>query len=170
MMKNILLTIVFIAALFLELASGGELAFWGVRPPLAGAVLFFWFWNMRLPGRLFLAVLGGILMDSISLHPFGTNTAVFMAIAGSTEVLRYFFSNVESLVIRGIGVSVGIFLFLNLAVILGSLVSMINSAPPPSSGTFSSHVFFASLVWASVLPALLIIIEKTIRYYKLTHS
>ncbi len=166
-----MLTTAFVASLFLELAMGGELAVWGVRPPLAGAVLFFWFWGMSQSRRLFLAFLGGIVMDSVSFYPFGTNTAVFMAIAGSTGVLRYFFSNVESLVTRGIGVAVGVFLFLNLALLLGSLTDMIRTgAYAGLSGTLFLHVFYASLVWALVLPAFFIVIEKTVRYAKSIHS
>lgn len=153
MVRHILFTVAFLIALFAELALDGELALWGVRPPFAGAMLFFWFWDMRLYRRLFLAFLGGILMDSISLHPFGTNTAVFMVIAANTGALRYFFSNIESLITRAVGISVNIFLFINLAALMGYLISVANTLSPTLTGAFLAYVFFSSLIWALVLPA-----------------
>lgn len=157
-MKNVIFAAAFLIALFFELAAGGKLALWGVRPPLAASVLFFWFWDTRFYPRLFFAFLGGIILDSISIHPFGTNTAVFMALAGNTGALCYFFSNVESFATRAVGVFINIFLSVNLAVFMGYLVGATGDLRPVLTPALLSHVLFASLIWAAALPSVFLLL------------
>lgn len=152
-MRNLWIVAVVLGAFFLEISFGNNLALWAVRPPLVGAVLFFFFGARQLSFRLLLAVIGGALLDSVSWHPFGTHLVILLASAFFVEILQSFLSNVESLVTRGVGMAIEIFLFLNLIPLVGSVLGAFQGLSPYLTRELWNSVLLISIIWAVLLPS-----------------
>lgn len=156
-MKNIWIIAVVLGAFFLEISLGNNLALWAVRPPLVGAVLFFFFGARQLSFRLFLAVMGGALLDSVSWHPFGTHLVILFASAFFVEILQSFLSNIESPVTRGAGMTIEIFLFLNLIPLVGSVLGAFQGPSSYPTREIWNSVLLISIIWAVLLPLGLVV-------------
>ncbi len=93
---------------------------WNTGLPIFPAVLFFWFWNLDSTKRLWLGLATGIIMDSLSLSPFGTHTVIFVALGLVTGGLHWILSDTRSYLTQGIGVATLLLLFFSL--VFGSTV------------------------------------------------
>lgn len=152
-MRNLWIVAMVLGAFFLEISLGNNLALWAVRPPLVGAVLFFFFGVRQLFFRLFLAVIGGVLLDSVSWYPFGTHLVILLTSAFFVEILQYFLSNVESLVTRGVSMAIEIFLFLNLIPLVGSVFGAFQGLSSYLTREIWSSILLISIIWAVLLPS-----------------
>ncbi len=65
-------------------------------PPLMVAVICYWFWRFDLGERLLLALVAGVIMDTLGFLPAGTYTLLLVALAWMCEPMKSFFSNTES--------------------------------------------------------------------------
>jgi len=68
----------------------------GFVPPLMVAVICYWFWRFDLGERLLLALVAGVIMDTLGFLPAGTYTLLLVALAWMCEPMKSFFSNTES--------------------------------------------------------------------------
>ena len=73
-------------------------------------LLVFFYWHLGLSVRIWLGILIGFVVDSLSLFPFGTYILVFILAAPLVETLRHIFSNTDSLFTKGIAVGFVFFL------------------------------------------------------------
>lgn len=114
-MRFPLFFLTFIFSLSLQWFLGRWFAPWGFPMPLAILTVLVIFWRVSLHFRLWFALAAGIILDSASLLPFGTYSAVLLGAAFAVEILQNIFSNVESRLVEGL--SLGILLFAILGVL-----------------------------------------------------
>ncbi len=79
-------------------------------------VICYWCWRFNLKQRIILAFCAGAILDTIGFLPAGMYTAMFLLLAWLSELLKSFFSNIESRVVACL--SVGILLLSFRAVII----------------------------------------------------
>lgn len=122
----------------------------GIPPPFIPAAVFFWFLRIKLPGRLWFAILIGFLFDSFRVFPFGTYLLVFFLESLLVEPLQVFFSSIRSPLTQGVSFGIMLVLFLGLvpaAAILSAGLSGLTYAGilpyPPVIGTILWTGIFA---------------------------
>ena len=147
-----LTTLSFISAVFLEWMAGPVFSFMGVSFPAVLAVAIFLFWKMKLSTRIFCGIFAGIFMDAVSAYPPGTYLILFFVAAIFTEVLRWFFSETESYVVRGISMATVLFICINLIHPLASVMSVGGVYYPELPFSWVITVFVASIFWAIAAP------------------
>lgn len=151
-MKVGILVLSLVSALVLELVFGWRFAFFGVQPPLFFVVLACWWWNMPVLARYTTALTAGIFFDSISIFPFGVFCAAFGIVAGVAEVLRGFFSNVQSLLTQGLALGIEILIFF-MSVSAGTVVISHVFGYPVSLGSFVTWAAVGVVVmWSVIVP------------------
>lgn len=139
------------AAFWLEILLGWWLAIGQIQPPLTAAVLFFWFWRMKLAERFGWGIAAGIFLDSLYPEPFGAHLLIFFLLALFTEFLQFFFSNIELSLTRLIAMALSIFLFLNLLPFASLIFYSIYGARIWISSDFLK-LLPVFLVWSLLLP------------------
>lgn len=90
MMKFFLMSITIGAALF---AEWNFLKFFASPPPLGVFVTLIWFFSLSFSQRLFLALIVGGILDSMSIFPFGTHILTLCLLAFFFEKSLVFFSD-----------------------------------------------------------------------------
>mgnify|MGYP001614679283 CR=1 FL=1 len=112
-MKILLITLSVIAAAFAQWGfSSWDIG--GIPPPFIPAAVFFWFLRIKLPSRLWFAILIGFLFDSFRIFPFGTYLLVFFLESLLAESLHVFFSSLRSTLTQGAGLGIMLVLFFGL--------------------------------------------------------
>ena len=114
-MRGAIIIFTLLLALIVEWSSNAVLAATNFFLPVAALVFCFWSWQMSMEARLWLGLGVGLVMDAISLIPFGSSMLAFLILALACEFLRMFFSDTESKITRGVSVA------LLMAVFLGSV-------------------------------------------------
>lgn len=143
-MKFLLSVITVIASIFLEWTLG-MFRFEANPPPVVAFTLFIWFWDLSLAGRLWLALIIGLLLDGIGIFPFGTHLFLFSAEAFFVELLRVFFSNVRSFFTRGVGI---FFMFVFYYVVLPIEVVLLNKLNGLDlSFPYHRYFFYGAIFW-----------------------
>ena len=88
-----------LAALFIDWSIVKGTLF-GIPFSFAALAVLFWFWEISLSGRLWISFFFGIFMDTFSLLPFGTYTALFFILSFFVEFLHSFFFSVHTSIAR----------------------------------------------------------------------
>lgn len=156
-MKILLITLSVIVA---ALVHWG-LSFWdigGISPPFIPAVAFFWFWRLRLQGRLWLAILLGFFLDSFRVFPFGTYLLVFFMEALLAEVLRTFFSNPRAPLTQGVVLGIMLALFFGLVPVVAGLFGGFTALPV--NGVSLLPLALGSLLWTAIFASLLALVLR----------
>lgn len=158
-MKILLITLSVIAA---ALVHWG-LSFWdigGISPPFIPAVAFFWFWRLKLQGRLWLAVLLGFFLDSFHVFPFGTYLLVFFMEALLAEVLGIFFSNPRAPRTQGVAFGIMLTLFFGLVPVVAGLLGGFTAFGV--NGVSLLLLALGSLLWTVIFASLLTLVLRVL--------
>lgn len=145
----------FVLAAFLEWTAGPVFSFWGVSFPAVLSAAIFWFWRMELSSRVFLGILAGIFMDTVSAYPPGTYLILFFVAAFLTEVLRRFFSETEFYITKGISMAILLFICINLINPLANIMSGNGIGLGSFPFSWFMTILVASIFWAVAVPLLL---------------
>lgn len=148
-MKTIFIFLSLIIALFLEWSSANFLSIFDVSPPIFAAVIFFWFWRISYSDRMWLAIAGGIILDTFSIYNFGLYIIILFLLSLLVEYMKFLFFSQESRLIQTISIGIFIFLFLNLPRLLEILV---NHASDFTEIESQINIVIASVIWSLVLP------------------
>ena len=98
------------AALFADVLFGGMKIF-NFIPALSICMACVWFWHLEFSSRISSAFIIGFLMDTIHFSSLGTYLLILVMLAILTEWMKSFFSNTESIVVKGMSIMILIFLF-----------------------------------------------------------
>lgn len=137
----------------LELVSA---PFMSVSLPLTAIMLFYEYWEIKLPQRLFYGILIGGVSDVLSPFPFGTITGVFFGIAFLMELFRFVFSNVTSSLTKGIGMGLSLF-FYHLSILpFATILGITQQHMVLWNNTLFQHAIVGGLLWGIVGPFVLL--------------
>lgn len=110
------------AALFADVLLGGTKIF-NVVPLLSACMACIWFWHLGFGLRIASSFVIGFLMDAIHFSPVGTYLLVLVMLAFISELMKFFFSNTESVMVRGMSIAMLLILFRVSIVPVASLLS-----------------------------------------------
>lgn len=113
-MRGILVVLTMFAAFIIEGSFAMVIPGAGIFLPISAFAFCFWGWRMRLETRLWFGLAVGFIMDTLYLVPFGAHMLTFLTLALVGEMLRFFFSNMESNITHSISVVLFMALFLGL--------------------------------------------------------
>jgi len=108
--KIFIVLLTLITAILLEEILGVLRTFW-LPPPLFLAAALFWCWRTTLNTRLFIAALAGLYLDSVSLYPWGSHTALLIFLAVLTEFLQRNLNEIRSTRTQAIALLAELMLF-----------------------------------------------------------
>ena len=97
-------------AFFADLLLGSTKIF-NVMPLLSACMACVWFWHLGFVPRIASAFVIGFLIDAIHFSPAGTYLFVLVMLAFVSEWMKFFFSNTESVMVKGIGIAMLLLLF-----------------------------------------------------------
>ncbi|MDP3770484.1 MAG: rod shape-determining protein MreD [Candidatus Sungbacteria bacterium] len=93
-----------------DLLFGGTTIF-NVIPLFGVCTACVWFWHLGFASRISSAFVIGSVMDAIHFSPVGTYLLVLVMLACVTEWMKSFFSNTESVVVKGMSIVILLILF-----------------------------------------------------------
>ena len=149
-MRFFIFFIILILALFFQWLLGYWISPWGVPPPVAILGVLIAFWHLTLAPRLWFSLAAGIVLDGVTLLPFGTYGIILMGAAVSVEILQNLFSNIESKFVEGLSVSLVLALLSIAFLPLGSMLARAGEASYYFRFAELGDIVLASLFWASL--------------------
>lgn len=151
---------------FAELVSGAFLNINAVRPPLFPSAVIVLFWNMRTESRLWLALLAGFLLDTVSPVPFGTYVAALICAACATQLWRKIFSHTESLFSQGLGAALSLAVFFGAALFFSLFLDNFKLDAPVLGGYGRiAEIALAGLLWSAMLPFLFFFLKYLLQKF-----
>ncbi|MBI3420701.1 MAG: hypothetical protein HY006_01435 [Candidatus Sungbacteria bacterium] len=109
-----------ILAFMLEWGMGIALTLGNIPVHITLLVLLFWLLGLDIVPGLWLAGGTGVILDTLSLEPFGLYATVCFILVGASAMLRFIFSHTQSVISQLVSIAVG-------AVICTLLFSLISA-------------------------------------------
>ena len=113
--------------------------------------LIFLYWHIGISVRIWLGIFLGLIMDSLSLFPFGTYTFIFILAALLVELLRHIFSNTDSLFTKGIAVGSVFFLVNSMIYPVSYVIGKLEKNRIPWDSGFVADIIIWSLAPVIIL-------------------
>ena len=122
----VLLTVSLMAAFIFDAIFGGIAG--GILPPMAVVVGLYWFWRLTMGNRLVLAIVLGLIIDTIGFLTPGASTLVLVGLAFLCEPMKAFFSNNESRTVVAMNMIILLVLFRILVFPAAYMISWVSGA------------------------------------------
>ncbi len=121
-MKTYFMVLVMFGAFLFEWSFGAMIARKAVFVPVAALVFCHWSWRIESKARMWLALIVGVIMDTVQLIPFGASILTCVILALVCEVFRAFFADTGSRITQGISTMLLILIFLVMVPLLSFLL------------------------------------------------
>ena len=122
--------------------------------PLTVSVLFFWFRTERARTRIVIALAAGMIFESMSGFPPGTQSAALLLTVVLSNGVEYIFSNTESRVVRALHMGFEISFYSVLLLPVASLLGALQQTEFIWSVAALPLVIAFALLWGTLLPLL----------------
>ena len=165
-MKKIFSPLVIVGAMYIEwMLELATAQFINISLPLTAIALFYEYWEMKMPQRLFYAMLFGGVNDILSPFPFGTATGIFLGVAFLMELLQFVFSNVTSLLTKGVGIGLSLFFYQILLLPFATILGVTQQHIVPWNNALFQHAILGGVLWGIVAPFFILTPQHFLRKY-----
>lgn len=121
-------------------------------PPVLLMAVILSFWHLRVSQRFWLGLILGVLLDTVSIFPFGSHLLILSLAVVLTEGGRTILSNTDSVFTQSLSAAIILFISLFLLYPLGYVINYFSGAASFWPGASFLKIMLYTVIWSLSLP------------------